>query len=385
MSETIIYLDHAAATPLDQRVFEAMRPYMLDQFYNPSAAYAPARQVRTALSDARHRLAIVIGAKESEVVLTAGATESINLAIHGVMSGRLGNVIIGATEHASVRAAAEQFGCRLAEADKFGIVKAGSIEKLLDDNTCLISLSMADNEIGAIQPVKEVAELVRQVRTDRLKRGIAQPLYLHSDGSQAAGQLDLNVARLGVDLLTLNAAKCYGPKQTGLLFVRTGLDLEPLIRGGGQERNLRSGTENVAGAVGFAVSLEIAESRRHRSVKELSGMRQQLADKLVDSVDGLEIDGHPKRHLPGILHISLAGLDAERVVFGLDTRGVMVATGAACAANKGTRSNVLQAIGMSPDQADGSLRISLGRTNTPKQVEKAASLIAAVINREREL
>ncbi|HET6622304.1 MAG TPA: cysteine desulfurase family protein [Candidatus Saccharimonadales bacterium] len=379
------YLDHAAATPLDERVFQVMQTYLTEQFYNPSAAYSPARQVRSALNDARHRLAMVIGAKETEAILTAGATESINLAIHGVMMGQGGNLIVGATEHASVRAAAEQFDCRVAEADKFGLVSAASIERQVDDHTRLVSLSMADNELGTVQPIKEVAELVRRVKADRLQRGIKTPLYLHSDGSQAAGQLDLNVARMGVDLLTLNAAKCYGPKQTGLLFVKTGLTLEPLIRGGGQERNLRSGTENVANAIGFAESLELAEKRRHQTVRQLADLRHMLADNLTTAVDGLEIDGHPKRHLPGLLHISLDGLDAERVVFGLDEHGIMVATGAACAANKGTRSVVLDAIGMPPEQADGSLRISLGRSNTNKQLERVAPLIAEVINRERQL
>lgn len=380
-----IYLDHAAATPLDQRVFEAMRPYFTDQFYNPSAAYTLARRAKADHNQARHRLAMVIGAKESEIILTAGATESINLAIHGVMASADGNVVVGATEHASVLAAAEPFNCRVAPVDKFGLIELDQLEKQVDDQTRLISVSMADNELGAIQPVKHVAELVRRIRADRAKRGNETPLYLHSDGSQAAGQLDVNVARLGVDLLTLNAAKCYGPKQTGLLFVRSGLVLSPLIRGGGQERGLRSGTENVAGAVGFATSLELAEKRRHQAVKELAEGRQLLAATLIDRVDGLEVDGHPKKHLPGLLHISLPGLDAERVVFALDNQGVMVATGAACAANKGTRSNVLQAIGMSPAQADGSLRLSLGRSNSRAQLEKVADIIATTINRERQL
>ncbi|HET7629821.1 MAG TPA: cysteine desulfurase family protein [Candidatus Saccharimonadales bacterium] len=385
MSNRPIYLDHAAATPLDERVFEVMRPYLIDNFYNPSAAYSQGRQVKTDLNQARHRLAMVIGAKETEVIMTAGATESINLAIHGVMAGQKGSVVIGSTEHASVRSVAERFDCRLAVADKFGLVNPDSIKTQLDDSTRLISLCMADNELGTVQPIKEIAALVVQVRDDRRRRGVKTPLYLHSDASQAAGLLDLNVARLGVDLLTLNAAKCYGPKQTGLLFIRTGLELAPLIYGGGQERNLRSGTENVATAFGFAESLELAEKRRHQTVRRLETLRQALAASLVGSVDGLEIDGHPKKHLPGILHISLSGLDAERVVFGLDDQGVMVATGAACAANKGTRSAVLEAIGLPPEQADGSLRISLGRTNTPEQIESAAALIAEVINRERQL
>lgn len=385
MTREITYLDHAAATPLDKRVFAAMRPFLTDHFYNPSAAYTLGREVRTAYEEARHRLAMTIGAQKSEVIITAGATESVTIAVHGIMHGHDGNCIIGATEHHAVRGATAPYETRPAPVDHTGMVSVSAMYKLIDDHTRLISVAMADSELGTVQPVKELAALVQRVREERRQRGVKTPLFLHSDGSQALGQLDVHIARLGVDLLTLNAAKCYGPKQVGLLWIRSGLVLEPYLRGGGQERGLRSGTENVAGAVGFAVAAELAVKQRHEHAHELAQRRDQLQSALQALMPDLVVDGHPKRRLPGHLHISLAGLDAERVVFALDAQGICIATGAACAANKGTRSPVLEAIGMDASQADGSMRLSLGRLNDKTDIKRLASVLATTIAKERQL
>lgn len=385
MSHREYYLDHAAATPLSERVFLAMQPYLTEHFYNPSAAYGPAREVKMALQDARHRLAIAIGAQSSEVVLTAGATESIHLAFRGVWRAGY-NCVIGATEHPAVRGAAALFEIvKVANADRRGIISAAAVREQIDDDTLLVSVSLADSELGVVQPLKEIAAVIQQVREDRRRRGVDVPLLLHSDGSQALGQLDVHVARLGIDLLTLNAAKCYGPKQVGLLWIRAGLVLESYLRGGGQERGLRAGTENVAGAVGFACAAERAVRKRHEWSRTLSMMRDELQAHLTKAVPDLVVDGHPKRRLPGHLHVSLEGLDAERVVYALDARGVYIATGAACAANKGTRSATLQAIGMSDAQADGSMRLTLGALNAPDDIPQIAELIAQAITRERVL
>ena len=209
------------------------------------------------------------------------------------------------------------------------------------------------------------------------------PIYLHSDASQGAGALDINVARLGVDLLTLNAGKIYGPKQVGLLWVRAGIVLEPLIRGGGQEKGVRSGTENVAGAIGFATALELAQAQRHEENERLTTLRTMLMSGLQKGLADMIVNGHPKRHLPGHLNISIPGVDAERVVFALDQRGIQLATGAACAANKGTRSKVLEAIGLDDRTADGSLRLSLGHLNDEAQIAVAIPIIIETINQER--
>lgn len=378
----IIYLDHAAATPLDERVFAAMQPFFTDQFYNPSAAYQPAREVRAAYEDARHRLAMAIGASRDEVVLTAGATESINIAFHGVLNTG-GHVVIGATEHAAVRGAAAAFDFSIAEAGKKGIITAEAVVGAIHDNTRLVSIALAESELGTVQKLRDIAEVIRETREKRLAKGNSTPIYLHTDASQAAGLLDVNVARLGVDLLTLNAGKIYGPKQVGLLWVRRGIILEPFIRGGGQERALRSGTENVAGAVGFAAAIELARDIRHDEIKRLNTLRDVLEKQLLTAIPDMVVNGHPKRRLPSHLHVSVPGLDAERAVFALEERGVLVATGAACAANKGTRSAVLTAIGLSDELADGSLRFTLGHLSTDENIAAAAVAIVEVINQER--
>jgi cysteine desulfurase len=379
--DKIIYLDHAAATPLDERVFAVMQPFFAEQFYNPTAAYQPARDVRAIYEDARHRLGMAIGASRDEIIITAGATESVNIAIHGVLSG-VGHAVIGATEHAAVRGAVAPFSHSVAKTDKKGTITPEAVRELITDETRLVSVALAESELGTVQKLRDIATVIETVRQERLGKGIGTPIYLHSDASQGAGLLDVNVARLGVDLLTLNAGKIYGPKQVGLLFVRRGIVLEPLVRGGGQERGIRSGTENVAGTVGFAMALEMAQKKRHSESKRLELLRDTLQDRLVRAIPDLVVNGS-KRHLPSHLHISVPGLDAERAVFALESRGVLVATGAACAANKGTRSHTLVAIGMDEDLADGSLRFTLGRLNDEQNVAIAAQEIIDVIQTER--
>lgn len=381
---TPIYLDYAAATPLDERVFAVMQPYLAERFYNPSAAYEAARQVRVALDDARHQLAIEIGAKRDEVVLAAGATESVNLAFRGILHDG-DHVVIGATEHPAVRAIASQYDHAYAPSNAKGIITPEAVEAVVNDRTALVSITAADSELGTIQPLSKIAEVIERIRRDRRARGIQRPLYLHSDASQAAGVIDLHVSRLGVDMLTLNAAKCYGPKQVGLLWCASHIRLQPLIHGGGQERGLRSGTENVAGIIGFAAALHIAQKHRHVEGDRVRALRDALQQELTAAVPGLVVNGSSKKRLPGHLNVSLEGLDAERVVFHLDSQGVLVATGAACAANKGTRSAVLEAVGMSEALADGSLRFSLGRQTTTQDIQRAVPLIVEAIRAEAAL
>lgn len=379
-----IYLDYAAATPLDERVFAAMQPFFTQQFYNPSAAYMAGREVRTALDDARQALAVEIGGKRDEIILTAGATESINLAFRGILSPG-DHVVIGATEHPAVRAVAAQFAVMEVPSDNKGTIKPEALRAVLNDSVKLVSITAADSELGTIQPLTKLAVVIEEARADRRRRGIDLPLYFHSDASQAAGVIDLHVSRLGVDMLTLNAAKCYGPKQVGLLWAASHIRLQPLLYGGGQERGLRSGTENVAGAIGFARALHIAQKGRHTESKRQQELRDILETKLLKVTPDLLVNGSVRKRLPGHLNISLDGLDAERVVFNLDTKGVQVATGAACAANKGTRSTVLMATGMSEALADGSLRLSLGRQTTNDDIERAVNLISEAIAEERAL
>jgi cysteine desulfurase len=376
----VIYLDHAAATPLDERVLHSMAPYFTTSFYNPSSPYSPAINVRRDYEEAKHTIAKQIGAKPDELVITAGATESINLAFGSIS----GHVITAAIEHQSVLAAAKSHDHTIVTVDHRGYVDPESIRSAIRSDTQLISIALANNELGTIQPLRDIAQIVRQVREDRLAAGDLTPLYFHSDASQGVGQLDVNVARLGLDMVTINAAKIYGPKQVGLLWAASHVVLSPQIVGGGQERGLRSGTENVAGTIGFAKAIELATAHRNFESDRLRTLRDGLQSKLAGAFPKAVFSGHEKHRLAGHLHVSFPNIDGERLLFSLENRGVLVATGSACAANKGTRSHVLTAIGLEPEVADGSIRISLGHLSNPENIEQAGTILIEEVRKEYE-
>ena len=376
----MIYLDHAAATPMDPLVVEAMQPYFSEKFFNPSSPYAPAVTVKRDYREAKSRIARVLGVGADELVMTAGATESINLAF----TAAGGVSLISAIEHSSViNSAKARSDVRLISPIKNGRIDPQAVKKLLTPDVSFMSIALANHELGYIQPIEEIAEVVRCERVRRQEHGESTPLMFHTDASQTAALMDVKIKRLGVDLLTLSAAKVYGPKQVGLLWVRPGVKLQPTIVGGGQEAGLRSGTENVAGVVGFATALELAAKRRSGEVKRLRGLRDMLAKKLTAAFPDMIISSDQKKSLVNFLNISFSGVDAERLVFLLETYGVLVATGSACAANSGTRSHVLAAIGLSDAAIDGSLRLTLGRLNDETNVCQAAELIIEAVRREK--
>jgi cysteine desulfurase len=376
----VIYLDHAAATPLDERVLLAMHPYFSELFYNPSSPYSAALAVRRDYEAAKQGIASAIGAKPDELIMTAGATESINLAFASIG----GHMVTANIEHHAVLEAAKRRDHTLVASDERGIVSAEVVRAAIRPDTQLVSIALANNELGTIQPLREIASVVREIRAQRLSANDMTPLYLHSDASQGAGLIDIHVARLGVDLLTLNAGKVYGPKQVGLLWAASQVRLSPQIVGGGQERGLRSGTENIAGVIGFSKAMELAERHRKSESKRLQLLRNNLQAQLAAAFGDAVVSGSQKRRLPGHLHISFPGLDAERLVFSLEMRGVLVATGSACAANKGTRSHVLTAIGLAPEVADGSLRLTLGHLSTEENTRRGGEIIIEEVTRERQ-
>lgn len=382
MADDVIYLDHAAATPLDRRVLHAMTPYFSDHFFNPSSPYAPALQVRREYDAAKQTIASAIGAKADELVMTAGATESINLAFSSVAQG--GHVVTVAIEHTSILEAAKRHDHTIVASDERGRVSPQAIARALQPATRLVSVALANNELGTIQPLRDIAAVIETERARRRAAGEVTPLYLHSDASQGAGQLDIYVSRLGVDMMTLNAGKVYGPKQVGLLWAASHVRLQPHIVGGGQERGLRSGTENVPGVIGFARAMELAVAHRKHEAERLRALRDRLQQAIVSAHPDVVISGSVKHRLPGFLHVSFPGVDAERVLFALEMRGVLVATGSACAANKGRRSYVLTSIGLADDVADGSLRLSLGALSTTENCDRAAIIINEEVARERQ-
>lgn len=380
MPSPILYLDYAAATPVDERVLAAMMPYYSESFYNPSSPYAPAVAVRREYEAAKSRLAATFGGRGEELVITAGATESINLAFSWVD----GHIVTSMIEHDAVLAAARVHDHTLVTPTPKGIVEPDSIARAITPATQLVSVQLANNEIGTIQPIRAIAQVVDAERTRRRDAGETTPIALHCDASQGFGQIDVNVARLGVDMLTLNSGKLYGPKQVALLWTKPGVSLTPLIVGGGQERGLRSGTENVAGVIGFSLAAELAHKGRAAEAERLARLRDGLQYRLEEAFDGIVVSGHAKKRLPGSLHVSFPGLDGERLIFRLEVRGVLVATGSACAANKGTRSHVLVGIGMNESEADGSLRITLGRGSDDASVDAAATILIEEIIQEYE-
>jgi cysteine desulfurase len=266
-----------------------------------------------------------------------------------------------------------------------GIVDAQAVREAVTDKTVLISVMLANNEIGTIQPVAEVAKLVAAVRAERARSGVKLPLFLHTDACQTPGYLDLSVARLGADLLTLNGSKIYGPKGAGALYVRTGTVLEPLIYGGGQERGRRSGTENVAGAVGLAKALELAAAARAAESRRLTSLRDGLIAALLKAVPGATLNGDPRRRLPGNINLTVPGAEGEAMVLYLDNAGIQASTGSACSTGSLEPSHVLTAIGRSPDEAQSSLRLTLGRGTTAAHTARVAKVLPSIVQRLREL
>jgi cysteine desulfurase len=378
----MIYLDHAAATPLDSEVLAAMQPFFTEFFYNPSASYMAAQQVRARLEQARADVAAELGSKANEIIFTAGGTESDNLAIAGVMRAFPGaNVVVSAVEHDAVLEAAAQFDHSVAAVSEQGIVDLRDIETKINDKTVLVSAMYANNEVGTIQPLRQIHQLLETIRAARRQSGNDLPLYFHTDACQAANYLDLHVSRLGVDLMTLNGGKIYGPKQSGVLYVSSKISLQPIIRGGGQERNLRSGTENVAACVGFAAALRLAQAKRHEEGKRLTDL-QAIAFKLVrESLPDVIINGSEKHRLPNNIHLTLPGQDNERLLVELDERGVLAAAGSACSASDEEPSHVLRAMGISDTDAQASLRLTTGRETTEQDIRDFVTMLSAIVSK----
>ena len=377
-----MYLDHAAATPLDPLVLQAMQPYFSELFFNPSSPYAPAVQVKRAYREAKSRIARELGVLGDELVITAGATESINLAFEAAGNG---NCLVSAIEHAAVMRAAQLHNDSICvQPTKKGHITAESVKSAMTPDVTLVSIALANHEVGTVQPIEEIAVVIRAERERRRKAGEVTPLVFHTDASQAAALIDIKIKRLGVDLLTLSAAKIYGPKQVGLLWIRPGVRITPNIVGGGQEGGLRSGTENVAGVIGFATAMELAARRRSSEVKRLRALRATMLDMLIDAFPSMVISTDTKKSLANYLNISFPGIDAERLIFRLEMHDVLVATGSACAANLGTRSHVLQEIGLNDAEIDGSLRLTLGRLNDESSAKQAVGLIIEAAHAEQE-
>ncbi len=385
----VIYLDHAATTPLDPDVLRAMMPYLANDFGNPSSVYGLGQASHAALDSARSTVAAVLGCTPAELVFLGGATESANLALSGVAwaarqrdpTGPWPHIVTTTIEHSAVLETARWlgslgFGLTLVPCDAEGIVSPDAIAAAIRPETCLVSVMLANNEVGSIQDIPAIATICQE-------RGVP----LHCDATQAAGSLPIDVEDLGVDLLTLSAHKFYGPKGAGLLYVRNGTDIAWQQRGGGQESGRRGGTENVAGIVGMAIALDRAERFRPAYATHCAGLRNRLLAGLQQRLPDLTLNGPPPgpRRLPNNLNVILPGVQGETVLLALDMEGVAASAGSACTVGRNEPSHVLEAMGRADGQTRTSVRFTVGRGNTAGQIDEAVDAIAGVVERTRLL
>ena len=376
-AKKIIYLDYAAATPLDQEAYKLMSPYYSLSFYNPSSSYAPAREIKAILDQARTTVAQVLSAKSNEIIFTAGGSEANNLAISGIMdSFKNKKLVISAIEHESIRESAKQYNYLEIGVDHFGRLDIDNLVKALtDDEIVLVSIIYANNEIGTIQDLAQISRLIKATTLKRKLKGNTTPIYLHTDAAQAGNYLDLSTNRLGVDLLSINGGKIYGPKQSGALFVKSSVSLKPLIYGGGQEFGYRSGTENVAQDIGLAYSLNKAQLSRLQSRTDMQEKRQYFINELTKLLPNSIINGPTKHFLPNIVHLTIPGIDNEEILFGLDEHNICASAGSACSAASVEPSHVLLATNMSAEDARSSIRFSMGRDTTKEELSYTATVL----------
>lgn len=388
LSERLIYMDHAATTAVRPEALEAMLPYFGVSFGNPSSIYTLAQEARNAVDDARQTIAGLIGCRISELIFTSGGTESDNTALKGVAFAlrNVGNhIITTAIEHHAILHTChqlEQFGFDVTylPVDRHGLVDPDDVAKAITDRTILVSVMLANNEIGTIEPVAAIARTVKQ-EARRLDRNI----LMHTDAVQGAGFLDLNVRELGVDLMSLSAHKFHGPKGVGVLYVKRGTPFEPQMMGGGQERERRSGTENVPGIVGMAEAFRLACQERETTAARCVAMRDRIIKGLQDRVEHAHLNGHPVERLPNNVNISFEAVEGEPILLGLDFAGISASSGSACSSASLEPSHVLLAIGLAAELAQGSVRITLGKDNTDEEVDYMLSVIPDLVNRLRAM
>ena len=386
--EKLIYMDYAATTPTRQEVVNIMLPYMTTHFGNPSSIYTLAQDARNAVDSARKTISQILGSRSSEIVFTSGGTESDNTAIKGVSFAmkHLGNhIITSMVEHHAVLHTCqqmEQFGFDVTylPVDHNGQVRIEDLENSVTENTILVSIMYANNEIGTIQPIKDMVRTVKNKANE-----LSKTIVFHTDAVQAVGHVDIDVTELGVDMLSMSAHKFYGPRGVGALYVKRGTPFESLLAGGGQERQRRSGTENVPGIVGMAHALQLTHTdRKHESLR-ISKMRDRVVAELSNSVENLVFNGHPINRLDNNVSVSFKGVEGEPVLMGLDFAGICASSGSACSSASVEPSHVLLAIGRSAEEAQGTLRITLGRDNSEEDIDYLLDVLPNLVNKLRAM
>ena len=384
----LVYMDHAATTPMREEVLQRMIPFMKENYGNPSSIYTLAQQARNAVDESRRTIAKLIGCRSSEITFTSGGTESDNAAIKGAAFAmrHLGNHIITTSiEHHAVLHTCmqmEQFGFEVTylPVDKEGKVNISDVENAITDKTILVSIMAANNEIGTVQPIAEITNMVKDSASS-----MGTSILVHSDAVQAMGQIPVNVKDWPVDMLSMSAHKFYGPRGVGALDIKRGTPFEPLLMGGGQERQRRSGTENVPAIVGMELALSLAVMEQEEQGKKLSRFRDTIIEGLSKNVEGILINGHRRDRLPNNVSVSFLGVEGEPILLGLDFSGICASSGSACSSASLEPSHVLLAIGRTADQAQGTLRITLGRDNTQEDVDYLLEVLPKLVERLRSM
>jgi len=374
----LIYLDNAASTPVHEKVIEEMLPYFREQYGNPSSIHRHGRLANAAIQNSRKRIASLINANSNEILITSGGTESNNTAIYGIASQNKGkHVITSAIEHDAIlepckRLEKEGYRISFLPVDKYGFVNPEDLKKEISNDTCLITIMYANNEVGTIQSIKKMVQIARE-----------KNIIFHTDAVQAVGKIPIDVKELGVDLLSISSHKINGPKGVGALYIRNGVTISPLILGGGQENGLRSGTENVASIIGFGMACELAKNNMNENTDHLKKLTTKLTTRVLHEIPSTTLNGHPDMRTPNNTHFTFLGVNGEDLIIKLDENKISASTGSACSVKIQKASHVLKAMGFSHEQVTGSLRLTVGITNTEQEIDQTVDVLKNVVQELR--
>ncbi len=376
----MIYLDNAASTVIHNEVFQEMIPFLKEQYGNPSSIHHSGRMASRAIQKARKQIANLISANPEEILFTSGGTESNNIALFGITHTNKGkHIITSSIEHDAVlepckKLEKEGFDVTYLPVSRDGLINPEDIKKSITKNTCLVSIMFANNEVGTVQPIGEIAKLCSEKR-----------IFFHTDAIQAIGKLEINVKELRLDMLSISSHKINGPKGVGALYIKSGTKIEPYILGGGQENGLRSGTENVASVVGFGKACELAKENLEKNILHFKNLRDVLVSKVMKEIPYVSINGHPEKRIPNNAHFTFLGVNGEDLIIKLDEEGIAASTGSACSVRTQKESHVLRAMGFLHEQIAGSLRLTVGSMNTISEIENTITVLKRVVKELRSV
>ena len=376
----MIYLDNAASTQIHEDVLNSMLPYLKEQYGNPSSIHRYGRLAHKAIERSRKQIASLINAEPSEILFTSGGTESNNTALRGIaMKNTSGQIITSVIEHDAILEPCKKleqngFDVDYLPVNEFGMVDSSVLKSHISDKTSLVSIMFGNNEVGTIQSISELSKICNE-----------NNILFHTDAVQAVGKVPIDVKKLGIDLLSISSHKLYGPKGIGALYIKNGIDIDPVILGGGQERGLRSGTENVSSIVGFGKACEMAKNNLNENISQIKKLRDNLVEKVLHEIPEVTLNGHPQFRLPNNAHFTFLGVNGEDLIIKLDEYGIAASTGSACSVNTQKASHVLQAMGFSHEQITGSLRLTIGIFNNQKEIEQTVSVLKKVVKELRSV